>query len=136
MNVQAALLRNTFWYGAVTLVGLVAGLLMSVILARGLGPARMGDYSYLLWAVRILTAVATLGWALATTRYTAGACAVGDPARAWSYVRLFLRRQVATTTLVVAAMLPVVLFLVSGHHEREQPGLRKMAFVLQLRAHH
>lgn len=114
MNVQAALLRNTLWYGAVTLVGLVAGLLMSVILARGLGPARMGDYSYLLWAVRILTAVATLGWALSTTRYTAGPCAVGDAARAWSYVRLFLRRQVATTTLVVAAMLPVVLLLVSG----------------------
>jgi O-antigen/teichoic acid export membrane protein len=108
VNVQAALLRNTFWYGAVTLVGLVSGLLMSVVLARGLGPALMGDYSYLLWAVRTLTAVSTLGWALATTRYTAGPYASGDPAGAWSYVRLFLRRQVVTTTVVVVLVLPLI----------------------------
>ena len=112
MNVQAALLRNTFWYGAVTVVGLVSGLLMSVVLARGLGPALMGDYSYLLWAVRALTALSTLGWALATTRYAAGAYAAGDRGRAWGYVRLFLRRQVVTTTLVVAAVLPLVLLVV------------------------
>jgi O-antigen/teichoic acid export membrane protein len=112
VNVQAALLRNTFWYGAVTLVGLVSGLLMSVVLARGLGPARMGDYSYLLWALRALTAVATLGWALATTRYTAAAHAAGDSGRAWSYVRLFLRRQLVTTTLVAVLMLPVVFLVV------------------------
>lgn len=112
MNVQAILLRNTFWYGAVTLVGLVAGLVMSIVLARGLGPALMGDYSYLLWALRTLTALSTLGWALATTRYTAGEYAAGNRARAWGFVRLFMRRQLVTTTLVVVVVLPVVLLLV------------------------
>ena len=112
MNVRAALLRNTFWYGVVTIVGLVSGLLMSVVLARGLKPALMGDYSYLLWALRTATALATLGYALATARYSADAFARDDVGTAWSFVRLFLRRQIVTTAVVVVLLLPVV-FLVA-----------------------
>ena len=62
MNLRTALVRNTAWYGLVTFIGLGSGLVMSIVLARGLGPSLMGDYSYLLWALRMLTAVATLGW--------------------------------------------------------------------------
>ena len=58
-SVRAALVRNTFWYGVVTVFGLGSGLVMSIVLARGLGPAAMGEYSYLLWALRVLTALAT-----------------------------------------------------------------------------
>lgn len=105
---RETILRNTFWYGLVTGAGLVAGLLMSVVLARGLGPARMGDYSYLLWLLRTLTAVATLGFALATTRYTAGALARDDRGSAGAYLGLFLRRQLVTTAMVGAIVLPLV----------------------------
>ena len=77
-TVRTVLIRNTAWYGLVTFIGLGSGLVMSIVLARGLGPSLMGDYSYLLWALRMLTAIATLGWALATARYTAEACATGD----------------------------------------------------------
>jgi O-antigen/teichoic acid export membrane protein len=41
MNLRHTLARNTAWYGGLTVVGLVSGLPMSVILARGLGPALM-----------------------------------------------------------------------------------------------
>ena len=109
MNVQRALMRNTAWYGVVTAVGLVSGLLMSIVLARGLGPARMGDLSYVLWAERTLTAVATLGFTFATVRYTAEAFARGENVRAWGVVRLFIRRQVIATSLVTAVSLPLVL---------------------------
>ncbi len=109
MNVRAALVRNTAWYGAVTVVGILSGLGMSVILARGLGPERMGDLSYLLWIERALTGVACLGFALATVRYTADAYARGDTPGAWSIVRLFLRRQVAIALGVVALALLVIL---------------------------
>lgn len=114
MNLRAALLRNTLWYALVTFIGLAAGLLMSVILARGLGPDRMGDYSYLLWALRTMTAVATLGWALATVRYTAEASARGDADAAWGWVRLFMRKQLVTTLVVVAVLVPVVVLTVRG----------------------
>jgi len=104
------LVRNTVWYGLVTVLGLGVGLAMSVILARGLGPARMGDYSYLLWAERTFSALATLGFALATVRYTADAFARGNAALAWGFVRFFLRRQVVSTSVVMAAALPLVLW--------------------------
>ena len=108
MNVKAALVRNTVWHGFVTLVGLGSGLVSSVLLARGLGPERMGDFSYVTWAWAALQAAATLGLALATARYTAERVARGDVAGAWGLARHFLRRQLLATTVVVAGALAVV----------------------------
>ena len=109
MNVHKALMRNTAWYGMVTAVGMVSGLLMSIILARGLGPALMGQLSYVLWAERTLTAIATLGFTFAVVRYTAEMFARDEHDRAWGIVRLFMRRQVAVTVIVSAVMIPVVM---------------------------
>lgn len=111
MNVKAALVRNTVWHGLVTLVGVGSGLLMSIVLARGLGPSRMGDYAYVTWVWATLEAVATLGFALATARYTAAAVVRGDQAGAWGLARHLRRRQLVTTTLVVAGVTPLVLWL-------------------------
>jgi O-antigen/teichoic acid export membrane protein len=111
VNVRLALARNTAWYGLVTGVGLVSGLAMSVILARGLGPALMGDLSYVTWAERTLTAVATLGYTFATVRYTAEAFARGDVGHGWAVVRLFMRRQLVTTALVTLAAAALVIGL-------------------------
>jgi O-antigen/teichoic acid export membrane protein len=115
LSVKAALVRNTAWYGLVTLIGLGSGLLMSVILARGLGPRRMGDFTYVTWAWATLDAVATLGFALATARYAADAAARGDLAGAWGFARHFKRRQLVATALVVAVTTPVVLWLAPAH---------------------
>lgn len=109
MNVQRALVRNTAWYGFVTAVGLVSGLVMSVILARGLGPALMGDLSYVIWTERLLIAVAALGYPFATVRYTAASYARGDVDGAWGFVRLFMRRQLVMTAIVALAAAPVVI---------------------------
>jgi O-antigen/teichoic acid export membrane protein len=115
MNVKTALVRNTAWYGLVTLVGLGSGLLMSIVLARGLGPQRMGDFSYVTWAWGTMGAVATLGLALATARYTADAVARGDLAGARGLARHFRRRQLVATLLVVALTVPLVLWLAPAH---------------------
>ena len=108
MNVKAVLVRNTIWHGLVTLVGVGSGLLTSVLLARGLGPERMGDFSYVTWAWATMEAVATLGLALATARYTAARVAHGDLAGAWGFVRHFLRRQLLVTALVIGGALLLV----------------------------
>jgi O-antigen/teichoic acid export membrane protein len=115
VNVKAALVRNTAWYGLVTLVGVGSGLLTSVLLARGLGPQRMGDYSYVTWAWAMLDAVATLGFALATARYTAAASARGDRASAAGLARYFRHRQILATALVVSVATPLVLWLAPAH---------------------
>lgn len=121
MSIRNTLVRNTAWYGLVTGVGLVSGLVMSIILARGLGPALMGDLSYVLWAERTLTAIATLGYALATIRYTAEALARNDADRAWAVMRLFMRRQLATTLIVTLVTVPIV--LVFAHADVKAPLL-------------
>jgi exosortase len=108
MTTRETILRNTFWYGLVTVLGLGAGLVMSIVLARGLGPERMGDFSYLLWLLRTMTAIAALGFALATTRYTASALAQGDPGRAAAYLRLLSGRQLIASVIVAAALLPLI----------------------------
>jgi O-antigen/teichoic acid export membrane protein len=125
VNVKHALLRNTVWYGAVTVLGLVSGLVMSIIWARGLGPSLMGDLSYVIWAERLLTALASLGYTYATVRYTAEAFGRGDGPRAWGMVRLFWRRQLVTTAIVVAVMIPVILAVAP-------PGLQSPILVVAL----
>jgi O-antigen/teichoic acid export membrane protein len=115
VNVKASLVRNTLWHGLVTLVGLGSGLVTSVLLARGLGPERMGDFSYVTWAWAALEAVATLGLAVATARYTADRIARGDVPGAWGFARHFLTRQLLATSLVVAGALLLVHGLAPAH---------------------
>src|SRR5207247_7199799 len=90
-TVRDALVRNTFWYGLVTVVGMVAGLAMSVVLARGLGPALMGDFSFLTWMSRTLESAAMLGFGVALVRYSADALARGEPAVARGLIGLLFR---------------------------------------------
>ena len=108
MSVRRTLLRNTFWYGLVTMIGVASGIVTSVVHARWLGPTQMGEWSYVLWATRTLVAVATLGFAVGTVRYTANALAHDDRALAWGVVQLLRRRQIVTTAIVVAVTLPFV----------------------------
>ncbi|HEU4370452.1 MAG TPA: polysaccharide biosynthesis C-terminal domain-containing protein [Methylomirabilota bacterium] len=115
MNVRHALVRNTAWYGLVTTVGVVSGLVMSIVLARGLGPALMGDLSYVIWAERTLTAMATLGYAFATVRYTAESFGREEVDRAWGFVRLFMRGQLVMTALVTLAVTPIVVGFADAH---------------------
>jgi len=115
VNIHRALMRNTAWYGLVTAVGLVSGLVMSVVLARGLGPTLMGELSYVLWAERTLTAVATLGFTFATVRYTAEALARGEGDLAWGVVRRFMRRQIVATAITTAVALPLALAFAPDH---------------------
>ena len=107
-QIRDTLLRNTFWYGLVTFFGIAVGIVMSVVLARGLGPTQMGEFSYVLWATRTMAAVATLGFAIGTVRYTASAIARDDRALAWGIVHHLKRRQIAVATLVVGLTLPFV----------------------------
>jgi O-antigen/teichoic acid export membrane protein len=107
MTLRDALVRNTFWYGVVTVVGMASGIVVSIILARGLGPEVMGQFSYLSWVARLMETVATLGFAMAITRYTAEALGRGEPGTAASYLRRFLALETVATAAVVTLALPL-----------------------------
>jgi O-antigen/teichoic acid export membrane protein len=76
-------------------------------------------------AARMLTALAALGYTYATVRYTAEAFGRGDGPSAWGVVRLFWRRQLVTTAIVVAVMIPVILAVAL-------PGLQSPILVVAL----
>lgn len=109
--VRDVLARNTVWYGMVTVVGLLSGLVMSIVLARGLGPALMGDFSFLMWTFRTLEAVAVLGFGIALVRYAADALSRDDPAEARGVIDLILRWQLASVALVVIGALALTFAL-------------------------
>ena len=109
MSSSGVLARNTLWYGSVTVLGLLVGLLMSVVLARGLGPDRMGDFSYAAWFMRLLETLAAQGLGLGTVRYTADALGRGNPGRAAGFLRRFTRVQIVLALSVVAIVAPLVL---------------------------
>lgn len=110
-SIRDTIARNTFWYGLVTVVGLIAGLAMSVVLARGLGPALMGDYSYLMWLGRTLEAVSMLGFGVALVRFSAASIAQGEPAVARGVITLLNRWQLASATLVATVTIVLALAL-------------------------
>jgi len=108
-STRDVLTRNTVWYALITMLGLASGLAMSVVLARGLGPALMGDFSFLLWTFRTLEAVASLGFPLALVRYSADALARDEPGRARGLIGVLLRWQLVSVALVAAATIALAL---------------------------
>ena len=106
-SIRDVLARNTLWYGLITLLGLASGLAMSVVLARGLGPALMGDFSFLMWAFRTLDAVAGLGFGLALVRYSADALARDEGAVARGVIGVLLRWQIVSVAMVALGTIVV-----------------------------
>jgi len=106
-TVRDALARNTLWYGLVTVIGLVSGLAMSVVLARGLGPALMGDLAFLAWMERTLEATALLGFGVALVRYSAEALGRGEPGVARGIIGVLFRWELVSTAIVMAATIAV-----------------------------
>lgn len=98
--VRDVLARNTVWYGLITILGLGSGLAMSVVLARGLGPSLMGDFSFVMWALRTLDAVAGLGFGLALVRYSADALARNEPGVARGLIGVLFRWQLVAAAAV------------------------------------
>jgi PST family polysaccharide transporter len=111
LSIRDVLARNTLWYGLITMFGLAAGLAMSVVLARGLGPAVMGDFSFLVWTFRTLETVAGLGFGLALVRYSADALARNEPAVARGIVGVLLRWQLVSVAIVALGAIALTLAL-------------------------
>jgi O-antigen/teichoic acid export membrane protein len=114
-TVRDALARNTLWYGLVTVIGLLSGLAMSVVLARGLGPALMGDFTFLAWMERTLEATALLGFGVALVRYSAEALGRGEPGVARGLIGLLFRWELVSVTIVMTATVAAALLLAPAH---------------------
>lgn len=80
-------------------------LLSSVLIARTLGPALMGRYSFWMWLVGALPVFCGFGLSQAALKFSAELRGRGEPALAASVLRALLRVEVAVTAAVAAGLL-------------------------------
>ncbi|MGI4756884.1 MAG: polysaccharide biosynthesis C-terminal domain-containing protein [Janthinobacterium lividum] len=99
MNTRT-ILRNTAWFALENALSFGASLISSFLIARTLGPTRMGHVVYVLWVVNICGSLGGVGIPATTRKYMAEFLGGGQRAPARQVYRLTLLAQVCAATLV------------------------------------
>jgi O-antigen/teichoic acid export membrane protein len=96
--------RNSLWYGVETAIMLVSGILTSIVIARALGPVKLGHYTYIAWLVNITASIGALGVPSATSKYMGEYLGRGEApvARAIFFDTLRLQTCMATLLTLIA----------------------------------
>ena len=87
------------------MVGVVTGLLGSVLIARGLGPEGMGRYALVLSLAGIASSLSDLGIGQTAVRYASRASAAGDTPALMSVLRWAFRMRMVLTGIITAAFM-------------------------------
>ena len=124
MNTKT-ILRNTLWFALENLISFGASLISSILIARTLGPTRMGYIVYVLWIVNICSSLGGLGIPATTRKYMAEFLGGGDRGAARHVYRATLLAQCGTATLATLGALLWVLHDV-------QPAYRLASILLVL----
>ena len=124
MNTKT-ILRNTLWFALENLVSFGASLISSILIARALGPTRMGYVVYVLWIVNICGSLGGIGIPATTRKYMAEFLGSGRRDAARHVYRTTLLAQLCTATVATAGALVWVLHDV-------QPGYRLASILLIL----
>lgn len=112
-----------------TVLGLAGGVVLSIIVARALGPDEMGSYALVLMIVTALEAVAGLGLARTAVRFVAGL--VGTPEAA-GVLRWLLARRLIAAVAAAAALVLAAPFLGALFHDGRLAPLLVVGSVLLL----
>ncbi len=104
MNTRT-ILRNTAWFALENVLSFGASLIASFLIARSLGPIRMGYIVYVLWVVNICSSLGGIGIPATTRKYMAEFLGSGQQAAARHVYRQTLLAQVCMATLVTAGAL-------------------------------
>jgi O-antigen/teichoic acid export membrane protein len=100
---RVGILRNSFWSGLEIALNVVCTALLSIAVARVIGPERLGHFVYLSFLTGIANRFADLGTATAARKYIAEYLASKQ---------LGLARNVFFTTLWLQAVLAIIVLLV------------------------
>lgn len=108
--------KNSFWVSVDTVLGVVSSLLISVLVARKLGPDDLGYFNFILWLTIIAGRVALYGTALSVRKYAAEYLGRGDVASAHAILRTSLRQQALVSAGIMAtAVVLIFAFLTPVH---------------------
>jgi O-antigen/teichoic acid export membrane protein len=108
---KGAAIRAALQMTAATYVVYAAGLLVSALIARSVGPADFGRYSYLVWLAGVLIMIGNNGLTTSAIRFVSeslGRDSIGTARDMHGWLK---RRQLASLTLVVVLYLAAMPFL-------------------------
>lgn len=101
--------RNTGWSGLENGIGFILGLFTPIIVARTLGPAKMGYIIYVSWIAMMVGSLGAFGIPATTRKYMAEFLGKGDRGTARFIYRRTLLMQAGLATLATAGLLIWVL---------------------------
>lgn len=113
---RTSLLTAAGWSVVTGVVTTLAGLVTSVVIARLLGPAQMGDYTYWTWIVAVLPVFFGFGLAPATMKFAAELLAAGQRQLAGSVVRAALKVAVAISCILAIGLVAIGATFDSGSY--------------------
>lgn len=108
MNTRT-ILRNTLWFALENLISFGASLISSFLIARALGPTRMGYIVYVLWIVNICSSLGAIGIPATTRKYMGEFLGGGSQGAARHVFRVTLLAQCGTATVATLGALVWVL---------------------------
>ena len=97
-------------------IGTMSTLALSVMVARALGPTKLGYYNYLMWVSQISLVFANFGVPAAVGKYAAEYLGARDAGAAVAVIRAGYRYQFVTGVLVAVIGLAVTALAVSPEH--------------------
>jgi O-antigen/teichoic acid export membrane protein len=95
-----SVLRSVLMVTGSTYVNYIVGLVTSTLIARGLGPADFGRYSYLVWLSGVLILLSTNGLTTSGIRFISESIGRGNKAAARDINGWLLRRHYISLMLV------------------------------------
>ncbi len=120
--------RNSFWIGVEVAVDMAISFVTSVLIARGIGPSKLGYFVYLTWLSGIAAMIGNLGIPAAVCKYMAEYLGAGDRRTARSIFRVGMRIQVPLATVISA--IGVTLVVLFGDPVYRIPGILLVCSVL------
>lgn len=102
--------KNTLWVGLDQIVNLAGGIVGSILVARALGPVKLGYYSYVFWIISVTLTVGHFGVPRATRKYVAEFMARKEMALAKRVFRMTFHFQVASALILTTGGLAIVAF--------------------------
>ena len=119
------ILNNSFWYGLETVIEMVAFFGTSIAVARYLGPAKLGYFSYINLFVAIITRTSGTGLSTATRKYMSEFIALERLGTARAVYNLARRYQfIGASSITVLGIAGILLF--------GDPHFRLMSLILIL----
>jgi O-antigen/teichoic acid export membrane protein len=103
MSQTRTVFKNTMWSGVDLVVDVVLPPLMSILVARALGPTKLGAYTYIMWISSMATLLGCRGIPLAIFKYMADYAGQRRPGAVAAIFRVGLIYQSAIALVLVGA---------------------------------